>query len=215
MLTLYSYFRSSAAYRVRIALNLKGLAYDIAPVHLVRDGGEHLQAAYRAINPASTVPALRLDSGEVLTQSMAIIEYLDEAHPAPPLLPPDPRGRARVRSLAQMIACDIHPLNNLGVLKYLSRQLGVDEEARNRWYRHWVENGLAKVERRLADGPPGRFCHGEAPTLADCLLVPQVFNARRYEADLAGLGNILRIVAECEAIAAFRAAAPENQPDFE
>jgi maleylacetoacetate isomerase/maleylpyruvate isomerase len=215
MLTLYSYYRSSAAYRVRIALNLKGLDYEIVPVHLARDGGEHLKPAYRAINPSSTVPALRLETGEVLAQSMAIIEYLDEVHPAPPLLPADARGRARVRAIAQMIACDIHPLNNLGVLKVLKHDLGASDEQKDRWYRHWVETGLGKVERVLADAPRGRFCHGDAPTLADCLLVPQVFNARRFNADLSGLSEIPRIVAECEALEAFRRAAPGNQPDAE
>jgi maleylacetoacetate isomerase len=215
MLTLYSYFRSSAAFRVRIALNLKKIPYDISPVHLVRDGGEHLKEAYRAINPNSTVPALRLETGEVITQSTAIIEYLDEVYPTPPLLPSDARGRARVRAIGQMIACDIHPLNNLGVLKYLKREIGTSDEQKDRWYRHWVETGLGKVERVLADGPTGRFCHGDAPTLADCLLVPQVFNARRFNADLSGFAHITRIVAECEALEAFRRAAPENQPDAE
>lgn len=215
MPTLYSYYRSSAAYRVRIALNLKNIAYEIVPVHLARDGGEHLKPAYRAINPTSTIPALRLDTGEVLTQSMAIIEYLDEVHPAPPLLPADPLGRARVRALAQAIACDIHPLNNLRVLKYLDKELRIPNEAREEWYRQWVEIGLAKVERVLQDGPPGAFCHGEKPTLADCLLVPQIYNARRFHADLSGLVTIQRIVAECENLDAFRRAAPENQPDAE
>jgi maleylacetoacetate isomerase/maleylpyruvate isomerase len=215
MLTLYSYFRSSAAFRVRIALNLKKIPYDISPVHLVRDGGEHLKEAYRAINPSSTVPALRLETGEVIKQSTAIIEYLEEVYPTPPLLPADARGRARVRAIGQMIACDIHPLNNLGVLKYLKREIGTSDEQKDRWYRHWVETGLGKVERVLADGPPGRFCHGDTPSLADCLLVPQVFNARRFNADLSGFAHIRRIVAECESLDAFRRAAPENQPDAE
>jgi maleylacetoacetate isomerase len=215
MLTLYSYFRSSAAFRVRIALNLKGLDYAIVPVHLARDGGEHLKAAYRAINPSAAIPALRLETGEVLTQSMAIIEYLDEVHPAPPLLPADPRGRARVRAIAQMIGCDIHPLNNLSVLKFLRKNMEVSDEQKDQWYRHWVEAGLAKVERVLADGPGGPFCHGDAPTLADCLLVPQVFNARRFGADLSSLTVIPRIVARCESLDAFHRAAPANQPDAE
>ena len=215
MLTLYSYFRSSAAYRVRIALNLKGIDHRIVPVHLLRDGGEHLMPAYRAINPGAAVPALRLETGEVLAQSMAIIEYLDEVFPTPPLLPADAPGRARVRALAQMIACDIHPLNNLAVLKFLRQELGVDEAGKDRWYRHWVETGLGKVERVLGAGPPGRFCHGDAPTLADCLLLPQIFNARRFNADLSRLAEIQRIAAECERLEAFRDAAPENQPDAE
>ena len=215
MLTLFSYYRSSAAYRVRIALNLKNVDYEIAPIHLARDGGEHLKDAYRSINPSAMVPALRFDSGELLTQSMAIIEYLDEVFPSPPLLPPDALGRAQVRALAQMIACDIHPLNNLRVLKYLKNEFSVSEDHSDRWYRHWVAVGLAKVERALHDAPRGRFCYGDLPTLADCLLVPQVFNARRFKVALTEMPRIQGIVAECEGLDSFRRAAPENQPDAE
>ncbi|MDO4682429.1 MAG: maleylacetoacetate isomerase [Lautropia sp.] len=212
---LYTYFRSSAAYRVRIALNLKGLPYESVPVHLVRDGGEQRQPAYRALNPAGLVPAL-VDQGEVLTQSLAIIEYLDEQHPTPALLPEGALDRARVRALAQTIACDTHPLNNLRVLQYLGKVLGADEAARQAWYRHWVAEGLGAVERLLAADPrTGDFCHGNAPGLADCCLVPQVFNARRFDCDLSGMPVIQRIVARCESLPAFQQAAPEQQPDVE
>ncbi len=210
---LYSYFRSSAAYRVRIALNLKGLPYETVPVHLVRDGGEQRRPEHLARSPIGLVPVLRTGAG-LITQSLAIVEYLDEVHPAPPLLPGDAPGRARVRAIAQTIACDIHPLNNLRVLQYLVRDLGVPAPAKDAWYRHWVDEGLAAVERMLADDPrTGSFCHGDAPTLADCCLVPQVFNARRFECRLDDKPTILRIVAACEADAAFCQAAPENQPD--
>ncbi|ANQ86838.1 maleylpyruvate isomerase [Azoarcus olearius] len=212
---LYTYFRSSAAYRVRIALNLKGLDYHPMPVHLARDGGEHRGEDYLAVNPAALVPALAED-GRVLTQSMAIIEYLDETHPAPPLLPGAPTDRARIRAIAQAIACDIHPINNLRVLQYLGREFGVDEAGRNAWYRHWVETGLAVVEKMLAgDARTGAFCHGDTPTLADCCLVPQVFNARRFNCRLEHMPTVLRIAERCEAVEAFRRAAPANQPDAE
>lgn len=212
---LYTYFRSSAAYRVRIALNLKGLAYDAVPVHLARGGGEQHQADYRAINPAGLVPAFE-DGGQVLTQSLAIIEYLDETHPQPPLLPGDALKRARIRALALAIACDIHPINNLRVLQYLTREFGVNEAQKNAWYRHWVRSGLEAVESMLAAGSgDGRFCVGDAPTLADVCLVPQVFNARRFDCDLGELPGIVRVVEHCEALEAFRLAAPENQPDAE
>lgn len=212
---LYTYFRSSAAYRVRIALNLKGLAYEAVPVHLLRTGGEHRQKDYLAINPAALVPALA-DDIHVLTQSMAIIEYLDETRPQPPLLPGSALERARVRAIAQAIACDIHPLNNLRVLKYLKRELGVSEEQRDAWYRHWVEFGLEAVEAMLAgDVRTGLFCHGDTPTLADCCLVPQVFNALRLGCRMDQLPVISRIVERCETLDAFRRAAPENQPDAE
>jgi len=210
---LYTYFRSSAAYRVRIALNLKALPYEAVPVHLLRDGGQQRQAAHLARHPLGLVPVLRTDEGW-LTQSLAIIEWLDEAHPSPALLPADRAGRARVRAIAQAIACDIHPLNNLRVLQYLERELGVDEARKNAWCRHWVDIGLAAVERMLAEDPrSGRFCHGDAPTLADCCLVPQVFNARRVGARLDDKPTIARIVQACEALGAFRDAAPANQPD--
>ena len=181
-MTLYSYFRSSASYRVRIALNLKGLAHDIVPVHLLKDGGEQLKPEYRKLNPDALVPSLQLDGGDVLTQSLAIIEYLDETHPLPPLLPGDAKDRAWVRSLALSIACDIHPIDNLRVLRYLVREMKVSEQDKDRWYRHWVEQGLASVETMLAtDSRTGRYCFGDTPGLADCLLVPQVFNAQRFK----------------------------------
>lgn len=212
---LYTYFRSSAAYRVRIALNLKGLPYEAVPVHLLRNGGEQRQADYLALNPAGLVPALE-DGGAVLTQSLAIIEYLDETHPQPPLLPGDALGRACIRALAQAIACDIHPINNLRVLQYLSRELGASEEQKTAWYRHWVEEGLAAVEAMLAQAPrSGRFCFGDTPTLADICLVPQVFNAQRFKCNTAHIPTVLRIAEACEALEAFRLAAPANQPDAE
>lgn len=211
---LYGYFRSSAAYRVRIALNLKGLAYDAVPVHLVRDGGEQHAAAYRALNPQELVPALE-DGGRVLTQSLAIIEYLDETHPEPPLLPADPAGRARVRALALQIACEIHPLNNLRVLHALKRDFGLDEAATRRWYRYWIAVGFAALEASLSNSPEGRFCHGDAPGLADVFLVPQVFNARRFDCDLAPYPRICAVDAECAALAPFAAAHPTRQPDAE
>jgi len=212
---LYTYFRSSAAYRVRIALHLKGLPYEAVPVHLVRNGGEHRQPDYLALNPAGLVPALE-DRGQVLTQSLAIIEYLDETHPTPALLPGDALNRARIRALAQAIACDIHPINNLRVLHYLSGELGVTDEQKNAWYRHWVESGLAAVEAMLQQQPrSGRFCVGDTPTLADICLVPQVFNARRFNCNTAHIPTVMRIVDACEALEAFRRAAPANQPDAE
>ena len=211
---LYTYFRSTAAYRVRIALNLKGLPYEAVPVHLLR--GEENDAAYRTISPLGTVPALVTDEGAALTQSVAIIEYLEECHPRPALLPPDPLGRARVRALALTIACDIHPLNNLRVLNYLKQNLGVDEARKNAWYRHWVTEGLMACEKLLAShSATGDFCHGDTPSLADCCLVPQVFNARRFDCPLDAVPTIRRIVAHCETLPAFIAAAPANQPDAE
>lgn len=215
MIRLYTYFRSSAAYRVRIALNLKGMDYQAVPVHLVRNGGEHKSAEYLALNPQGLVPALETD-GQVLTQSLAILEYLDETHPDPALLPADPLGRARVRAIAQAIACDIHPINNLRVLQYLGGTLGLDQAAKDDWYRHWVETGLQAVEAMLAaDRRTGTFCHGDQPGLADCCLVPQVFNARRFNCDLTALPTIMRIAERCEQIDAFNQAAPAQQPDFE
>ncbi len=212
---LYTYFRSSAAYRVRIALNLKGLAWEAVPVHLVRGGGEQYGADYRALNPAGLVPALD-DEGRVLTQSLAIIEYLDETHPEPPLLPANPADRARVRAIAQAIACDLHPLNNLRVLRYLKHELGVSDAQKDAWYRHWVGVGLGAVEAMLAADPAtGAFCHGASPSLADCCLVPQVFNARRFDCDLSAMPTVVRIAERCEALEAFRLAAPAQQPDAE
>lgn len=212
---LYTYFRSSAAYRVRIALNLKGLPYEAVPVHLVRDGGEQKKPEYREKSPLGIVPALETESG-VLTQSLAIIEWLEESHPQVPLLPADADGRARVRAIAQTIACEIHPLNNLRVLSYLTKTLGISEEQKNAWYRHWINEGLAAVEKLLAgDLRTGTFCHGETPGLADSCLVPQVFNARRFNCPLDGYPTIQRVVAACESLAAFQDAAPGSQPDAE
>ncbi len=218
-LELYSYFRSSASFRVRIALALKGLPYDYRPVHLVKGGGEHLSDAFRAINPDALVPVLVDDAREpplVLTQSLAMVEYLDETHPEPPLLPRDPGERARVRALALTVACEIHPLNNLRVLRYLVGTLKVDEAAKDAWYRHWVESGLAALDAQLAGSPAtGRFSHGDAPTLADVTLVPQVFNGQRMKCDLSHVPAVMRVFDACMALDAFRAAAPAVQPDAE
>ena len=219
-LKLYTYFRSSAAYRVRIALNLKALDVDMAPIHLLRKGGEQLEQAYRSINPEGLVPALVDENDEegsqVLTQSIAIIEYLDEMYPEPPLLPSAPLDRAYVRGIALAIACDIHPLNNLRVLRYLVRDLGASEDAKNAWYRHWCENGLAALEKRVsADGRAGKFCFGDTPTMADCCLVPQLANARRVDTDLSKMPTLLRIEANCVQLDAFQQAAPARQPDAE
>lgn len=213
MMRLYGYWRSSAAWRVRIALNLKGLPWESVPVHLVRDGGEQRRASFLQLNPQGLVPVLE-DGDAVLTQSLAIIEYLEEAHPAVPLLPADPAARARARSLAQLVACEIHPLNNLRVLQYLRDALGVGETQRDAWYRHWVGEGLAALEARLAREPgTGDFCHGDRPGLADCCLVPQLYNARRYGCDLDAYPCLLRVEAACNALDAFQSAAPGAQPD--
>lgn len=216
---LYSYFRSSASYRVRIALNLKGLAYDIVPVHLLRNGGEQFSPEYRQLNPDALVPALvddAIDSPIALTQSLGIIEYLEETHPEPPLLPKDALDRAFVRGIALSIACDIHPINNLRVLRYLVRNLNVSEDDKNAWYRHWCEQGLASIETTLARDPRvGKFCYGDTPTLADCCLVPQVANAQRLNCDLTRMPTILRINETCLSLEAFAKAAPANQPDAE
>lgn len=212
---LYSYFRSSAAYRVRIALNLKGLPYETVAVHLLRQGGEQLLPEYRRLNPTALVPTL-VDGDLALGQSMAILEYLEETHPEPALLPADAAGRARARAIAQTIACDIHPLDNLRVLKYLKHEMKVSEESKNAWYRHWVELGLAGVEGMLAgSAATGEFCHGDRPSFADLCLVPQVANARRFECDLSAMPTIVRIDARCQELEAFRQAAPANQPDAE
>jgi maleylacetoacetate isomerase/maleylpyruvate isomerase len=210
---LYNYFRSSASFRVRIALELKGLAYDYIPVHLVK--GEHKQEGYAAVSPSLLVPTLETEGGDLLGQSMAIIEYLDETHPEPPLLPRDVAGRARVRALAQLIACEIHPLNNLRVLKYLTRELKVDEEAKATWYRHWVRDGLEAFERQLATLPPSTYCYGSTPTLADCCLVPQIFNGRRFNTSFDGLTRTMAAFDACMAHPAFQKAQPSSCPDNE
>ncbi len=209
---LYNYFRSSASFRVRIALEIKGLSYDYMPVHLVK--GEHKQPGYAALAPEMLVPHLEVD-GHNLAQSMAIIEYLDETHPEPALLPADPLGRAQVRALAQSIACEIHPLNNLRVLKYLVKELGASEEAKNTWYRHWVRSGLEAFERQLAQLPASRFCWGDTPTLADCCLVPQIFNGQRFDVNLEGLPRTMAAFEACMALPAFQRAQPSSCPDFE
>ncbi len=208
---LYSYFRSSASFRVRIALGLKGLAYDYVPVQIVQN--EQFGAAFDALGPAHLVPLLK-DGDALLSQSLAIIEYLDETHPQPPLLPADALGRARVRGLALDIACEIHPLNNLRVLRYLVKELEVSEDAKNDWYRHWVENGLEAVERQLVgSAATGRFCHGDAPTLADCVLVPQIFNARRVDSRTDHVPTVMRIFDACMQVDAFARAQPSACPD--
>lgn len=211
---LYNYFRSSASYRVRIALNLKALAYEQTSLHLRRN--EQSAPTYLKLNPQGLVPTL-VDGDTVVSQSLAIIEYLDETHPKPPLLPATPVERARVRSLAQMIACDIHPLGNLRVLRYLADPLGHDEKTVETWFNHWIKLGFEAVERRLAsERATGRFCHGDAPSMADCCLVPQVANAQRYPSfDLAPYPTIRRIAAACLALEAFDRAQPMKQPDAE
>lgn len=212
---LYTYFRSSAAFRVRIALNLKGLQPEMMPIHLVKDGGIQLQAEYRSINPEGLVPALE-DEGHVLTQSLAIIEYLDETHPTPALLPSNPLDRAWLRSLALAIACDIHPLNNLRVLRYLTNQMQLSEEQKNTWYHHWCLEGFDALEKILAkDSRVGQFCYGDTPSLADCFLVPQVFNAQRFNVDLSAMPTVMRIHDHCMQHAAFIDALPSKQPDAE
>lgn len=219
---LYNYFRSSASFRVRIALQVKGLAYDYLPVHLVK--GEHQSADYASRMGDALVPALVTDDGAVLAQSMAIIEYLEETHPTPALLPADALARARVRALAQMVACEIHPLNNLRVLRYLVRELKVPEDAKNAWYHHWVRSGLEAFERQLAllaqeraaQGlPPSVLCWGDTPTLADCCLVPQIFNAQRFNVPLNGLPLTMGAFNACMALPAFQQAQPSACPDSE
>jgi len=206
---LYNYFRSSASYRVRIALALKGLDYDYLAVHLQKN--EQAAAPYAEVSTSRLVPLL-VDGDATLSQSLAIIEYLDETHPSPPLLPPDALGRARVRALAQDIACEIHPLNNLRVLRYLVHDLKVSEDDKNRWYRHWVETGLTVVERRLA-AQPSRYCHGDSPGLADCTLAPQVFNAQRFDCRTEHLPHVMRVFEACMALDAFKLTQPSACPD--
>lgn len=212
-LALYGYWRSSAAYRVRIALNLKGLEAGQHFVHLRH--GEQGDARFLEMNPLGRVPVLVVDGG-ALSQSLAILEYLEDRYPRPPLLPAGADGRARVRALAQVVACDIHPLNNFSVLNYLQSILRVNDEQKMTWYRHWVEVGFAALERMLAgDDRTGRFCHGDAPGMADLCLVPQVYNARRFGCDLDAYPTLLRIDAACGELEAFRRAAPERQADAE
>lgn len=210
-LTLHTYWRSSAAYRVRIALHLKGLAFDSVPVHLVRGGGEQRLPAFAARNPQRLVPTLQ-HGDAVLTQSLAIIEYLDETFPEVPLLPRDALPRQRARALAQLVACDIHPLGNLRVLQYLEHELQLPPDARTRWVARWVRDGLGAFESLLQQGAGG-FCIGDAPTIADCALVPQLYNARRFGIDLAPYPTIRRVEAACAALPAFEAAMPERQVD--
>lgn len=216
---LHTYFRSSAAYRVRIALNLKRIAYASVPVHLLREGGEHLTPQYRALNPGALVPTLE-EGNFRLGQSLAILEYLEETHPSPALLPEEPRARARVRELAAAIACDIHPLNNLRVMRYLEQTLGIDSRDRMTWYQHWIKAGFTALEARLAAAQPAkssppaaRFCVGTHPSFADCCLIPQVFNAKRFGFELTPFPHISAIAAHCDTLEAFRRAAPESQAD--
>ncbi len=210
MMKLFSAARSSASFRVRIALNLKGLPYEYVPVDLVH--GDQFKDEFRRMNPAELVPVLDHD-GALLTQSLAIIEYLEETFPQPPLLPHQPLDRAYVRSIALAIACEIHPLNNLRVLHYLVKELQVDEDAKNTWYRHWVRSGLEAFERQLAQPGTGDFCHGDTPTLADCCLVPQIFNAQRFSTPLEGLPLTMGVFERCMALPAFQSAQPSACPD--
>jgi maleylacetoacetate isomerase len=212
---LHNFFRSSASYRVRIALNLKGLAYEYRAVHLRRGGGEQFGAEFLTLNPQALVPVLE-DGAHVLTQSLSILEYLEETHPEPALLPKAPVERARVRAIALAIACDVHPLNNLRVLEFLGK-LGVGQEARTAWYHHWVDTGLRALETEISQSQTtsSRFCHGDAPSIADCCLVPQLFNARRFGCDLTPYTRLLAIEANCNALPAFRDAAPDAQVDAE
>lgn len=212
---LYSYFRSSASYRVRIALALKELPFQYEAVHLLKDGGQQLSPAYRRVNPDGIVPALE-DGPEVLTQSLAIIEYLDEIYPEPPLLPEDATDRAYVRSVALQVACEIHPVNNLRILQYLKKNFGISDEQKSQWYRHWIDVGFSSLEARLkAERRVGKFTFGDAPTLADICLVPQVWNARRFDIPLGSYPTIKRISDNAFHLEAFRQAEPSAQPDAE
>jgi maleylacetoacetate isomerase len=209
---LYSYYRSSAAYRVRIALNIKGLAYETVSVHLTKDGGHNRRPQYQAVNPQMRVPSFVTDAGDVLIQSLAIIEYLDETHPEPPLLPEEPLARAHARALAQIVACDIHPLNNVGPLRYLKRELHQEQSAIDAWYHHWVIDGFTALEALVRPSP---YACGIAVTVADICLVPQIYNARRLNVPLDKFPKIVGIDAACMKLAAFDRARPENQPDTE
>ena len=212
---LYTFFRSSASYRVRIALNLKGVNYEQVPIHLRRGGGEQFSAAYKAVNPQALVPALE-DSGRILTQSLAIMEYLEELYPNPPLLPTAAADRALVRSMALIIACEIHPIQNLRVLVHLKNDLKQSDDDLNLWARHWIGLGLSAVEQLVVSGPKrGKFCFGDTPTLADICLIPQLANARRFGCDLSVYPTLLQIETACNALPAFANAAPEKQPDAE
>ena len=212
---LYTFFRSSASYRVRIALNLKAIGCEQAPIHLRRGGGEQLMPAYTAINPQALVPTLE-DNGRILTQSLAIIEYLEETHPNPPLLPKDPADKALVRSMALVIACEVHPIQNLRVLNYVKATYNQTDEQVNKWAQHWIDLGLAALQEMIVAQPKrGKFCFGDVPTLADVCLIPQLGNARRYGCDLSKYPTILEIENNCNAILAFANAAPEKQPDAE
>jgi maleylpyruvate isomerase len=216
MLTLYEYFRSSSSFRTRIALNLKGLEYRHVPVHLRRNGGEQFSEDYRRLNPQQLVPTLVDDAGNAIAQSLAIIEYLEETHPQPALLPHGPLGRARVRSLAQFIACEMHPLNNLRVLLYLRRELGQDDDGIQRWIHTWLEQGFEGLEGMLSrSADTGHCCHGDHPTLADVCLVPQVANAQRFDFDVSRYATVWRIHDHCMSLEAFEQAKPANQPDAE
>lgn len=211
-LTLYSYCRSSASYRVRIALALKNLPFALAPVNLLK--AEQKGDAYLALNPQGLVPALADEAGNVLTQSLAIMEYLEETHPTPPLLPADALGRARVRALALAIACEIAPINNLAVQRQLEQQFQADDSAKKQWVQHWIAQGLAAFEKALQNSSDtGTFCHGNTPTFADCVLIPQLYNAKRFECDLTPYPTIRRIAEACEALEAFQVAHPDRQPD--
>ncbi|MDP9900599.1 maleylacetoacetate isomerase [Variovorax ginsengisoli] len=212
---LHNYFRSSASYRVRIALAYKGLSYDYVPVHLVRDGGAQHSEDYKALNPEALVPAL-VDDGKVITQSLAMLEYLEERHPTPALLPADPADRAWVRALSDLVACEIHPINNLRVLQYLEKTLGVTPAQKMAWIHHWILLGFASLEAHLARDPrTGSCCVGDTPSFADLCLVPQVFNARRFNVPLDDFPTLVRIDAHLQQLDAFRAAAPGAQPDAE
>lgn len=209
---LYSYFRSSASYRVRIALNLKSVAYETIPIHLRKDGGRHRGDDYRAVNPQMRVPSLKLPTGEIITQSLAIIGYLNEIYPQPPILPADPIERAQARAVSQIIACDIHPLNNLGTLQYLKNTMGQEQAAIDAWYHHWVICGFEAVEKMIKPGP---YAYGSLPSLADICIVPQVFNARLLKVPLEAFPKILAVNEACLELPAFNKARPENQPDAE